>query len=418
MKTLGTSDEDIMYRLGIYSLNTQAPEPKRNAKKRYDLPRSGRAGVLKFAHDKLVPLINESEELIPRSDWKLDELFGETELQLLHPDYYKATNLVFGDMKRKHDILCVFQCSAKKPYSSNQFIRMNFYNPYKDRADFACISNPGIVPFEYSAHYPFRYDEWSIPNEKRLKEILNMTHKYRIVNLCRFLRYVCEMGYKRVIVTIPNKMKDWIFQTAISNNVEGAADWCRLVLTDKWRQDVAEEYGPRFKQPGMIETRSYAIRATRDQFVRYLQWAEGGPSPADSNQVNTSFQSPGYRVLDEVTYSDVIKHFSEHISGFGSESNPKEPLYRKYYWTALDLVLLGLDGNLTKDIDKDYHKIKYDLDRTPAFEKIGEFIYVYKSLCERDGVSIDDCRKEALSLKIYKEESGIRLRLGNPIDAQ
>lgn len=415
-ESLGTSDEAILYRLGIYVLNAMEPSRIERVKKRYHLPGSGRAGVLKYMRENSVPVLDRSEELIPRRSWDLDSLYGETELQLMHPDYYKATNLMLKQHKRKHDVLTIFQCSSKKPYNTNLLYTSDITKPYGEFSDFACISNPGIVPYEFSGHYPFRYDEWSVTAEQKLKDILNMTHKYRIVNLCRLCRFKRETGYKKIISFIPNPMKNWVFDTAIKYNVDGAKDWCAVTITDELFKRCQKAYP---QLGGLIKTRLIRFPMVINAYLRHLKKVTDDKEGLEKaikkrhEELKESLDEPKYRMMKSITYTEVMDKFKKSI-----KDNMEDPsvdkgsnnlLYKSYYWTCLDLLLIGLDGNLVEDIDHDYWDLMEKLGNDKDFVKIGKFLFAYKPLLENDDIKESDIEQEALKLKLTQGKVKIAL---------
>ena len=177
------SDNEIWWRCGVNQLNAMPRVQVRKIVSKYNISKTNpREGVIKYMTDAHPPLPKDSEEFIKRSEWDLDGVIGETEGQLMHKDYSRMMNHIFSTHKRKHDLLTVFQCSSSKPYYSNNLYRYNWYNVYDDFTDFACISNPGTVPIEYSKYYPYRYDEWSVVEEKKINKVVDISHKYDIVN--------------------------------------------------------------------------------------------------------------------------------------------------------------------------------------------------------------------------------------------
>lgn len=409
----GTSDNALKYRIGCYVLNAMDTMRRSNIVKRYKITKNNaRSSIIRYISDNQMPIQPNSKELIKRPQWKLNELYGETELQLMHPDYYKAINLILKEHKKKHDILTIFQCSSKKPYYDNK-LYAGFTKVYSDWTDWACISNPGIVPFEYSGYYPFRYDEWSIPNEKTLKEILGMTHKYRIVNLCRLLRYKREMGYKQIIAYVPNPMKDWVFETVIKENIEGGKDWCQIAITDSVRSTVEKNY-PGFNGNGLINTRIGHFIEARRAYKNCLKRAVDASDKKDveaaykEKVVKESMKSPEYKVLKSISYDDIMKKFQAHI-----KDNMDDPsvdkgsnnlYYKSYYWTCLDILLIGLDGNLIEDIDGAYWDLHSKLKSDKDFEFMSNFIFAYKPLLKNDDLTMKQIEDEAYKLKIIKDQ--------------
>lgn len=75
------SDNEILFRVGVNYLNGAEWSKSKNYVKKYKINQQNiRPGVLRFAKDIFVPIIPQSQELIPRKQWNLDSLIGETEM--------------------------------------------------------------------------------------------------------------------------------------------------------------------------------------------------------------------------------------------------------------------------------------------------------------------------------------------------
>lgn len=419
------TDEDILFRLGTYVLNALPPNRWETHKKRYGLPETGRAGVLQYMAGEHAPLINESEEFIPRDQWDLNGLVGITERQLMHPDYYRGINEVFRRHKRKHDILTIFQCAAKKPYNTIRNWKNGFINWYNEFSDFACISNPGIIPFEYSSHYPFRYDEWSIKQEMKLKDILQMTHKYRMVNICRLLRYKHKMGYKYIITYVPNIMKNWIFDNAINYDIDGAREWLRVCITQDLFDKVWERYD-QMPHQGMITSRFTQLESPHASYMNAIDSCVTDPAQLKRLKEihqrkidqcrNDDFVSMGdkyvqtwdksadtsrYKIIDSLPYKKIKDAFKEH-------HEDSEFLYKTCYWTCLDILLIGMGDNLIEDIDGRYWELMDQLEKDDDFEKVHDFLFIYKPAL--GDTTIDAIKKEAYRLQIIRDDTEPTLR--------
>lgn len=423
----GLTDDDILFRLGTYVLNALPPNRKDTHKKRYGLPGTGRQGVLNYMAGEHSPLISQDQEFIPRDQWDLNGLYGITERQLVHPDYYRGINEVFKRHKRRHDILTIFQCAAKKPYYDIRSWKTGFVQFYSDFTDFACISNPGIIPFEWSSHYPFRYDEWSIKAEMKLKDIVQMTHKYRIVNTCRLIRFKRKMGYKYIITYIPNILKNWVFENAINYDIDGAREWCRICITQELFDKCWERYA-QMPHVGMITSRLTQLESPHISYMNAIN-----SCVTDSDQLerlkeihqqkidrcrNKDYVKLGdkyiqawdknadtskYQIIDTLPYKTIKDAFKDH-------HEDSEYLYKKYYWTCLDILLTGMGDNLIEDIDGRYWELMDELEKDDDFEKVHDFLFIYKPALP-EGITIDDVKKEAYKLRIIRDDEEPVLRI-------
>lgn len=427
------TDDTILYWLGCRMLNWKQRQFTHKIINKYNIKKDNpRPGVLRFMRDEYPPIISDSKEIIKRSQWDLDSLIGETEHQLMHEAYYEATNHILKNMKRKHDVLTILQCSSSKPYYVNRAYKYALVKPYGDFSDFACVSNPGIIPYEYSDRYPFRYDEWNIVNESKIKDIVNLTEKYRIVNMCRAIRYMKALGYKHCIVYITNKRKQVLFERIIDHDVDGMGSRFHIAIPDSLRDRLMND--PKYdKMQSFLSSRMASFGEVADSYARVLQSVckdkdavrkarqerkeelnesmfedlDAWDFTIDSSHlmpVDESLGRPRYRMRETLTYDQMMSAFKKIIS-----DNMKDPsidkgdndlYYRSYYWTALDLVLYGLQGDLVEDIDKVYWDIRKKLDEDSDWEKLPSCIYAYKPLMEKDGVKSKDIMIEADKLKL------------------
>ena len=82
-----TSDNAIWFRLGIHKYLWSKPSQEKWNKK-YNISKTDpRPGIIRMAKDIMVKPLKSEQEVIGRGDWDLDGLIGESEKQLLHPDY-------------------------------------------------------------------------------------------------------------------------------------------------------------------------------------------------------------------------------------------------------------------------------------------------------------------------------------------
>lgn len=404
----GTSDDDLLYRLGIYYMNTLQKDKLDKIKKEYKISKPYtyshiKSKVLKYMKDKMEPIIDKNEELIPRSEWDLDTLYGETEFQLMHPSFLVANDRLVKKLDKKHDILTIFQCSAKKPYYDNHFMKF-FKERYGDYTDFACFSEPGIIPFEFSSHYPYRYDEWQDQVEQKLPEEIDITHKHRIVNMCRFLKFIRETGYKKVITFIPNRFRSWLFEECIKHNIERAKSWLQMTITPGLITSLEKEY-PQLAG-GLLTSRLSGLPQTRKRYKKLLKGVVDSEYRDEIDDIEESVKDPKYKLLDNISYSDIISKFKDQFKQ--PNSDKEEGYYKSYYWSCLDILLIGLDGNLLKDIDKTYFELMKSLDKDNDWEKFDEFLFVYKP-SNKSNIPTEKFHQEALDMGLVREKFELEL---------
>lgn len=229
---------------------------RRRFSKRYGFPyhESNNDTRYEFAISTLPPILPEEKEVIKRCDWNLESLKGETEKQLFHPHYDILKQHIFENHKRKHDILVIFECSNSKPYELNKTLKP-YVDKWKDKADFASISNPGIIPFEYSNYYPYRYDEWNHFNET--KEIEDL---YVKVNTERFFEFIDKMGYKEVVIHMQHHKPRRLFDEL------PPSPHIHITITKDFEDKMIEKYRPVYKNLGLTRMRILRFKETKKLF--------------------------------------------------------------------------------------------------------------------------------------------------------
>ena len=129
-----------------------------------------------------------------------------------------------------------------------------------------------------------------------------------------------------------------------------------------------------------------------------------------------SWEDPKYVMKDSLSYSDIISKFKEHIKDNMSDSSVDKGsnnlYYKSYYWTTLDLLLIGMDGDLVKDIDKEYWDLNDKLSHDSDWENFGEFLWVYKPLRKNDDVSLEKCKEEAKKLALIADKPELKIKNG------
>ena len=257
------TEKDIYIRLIKYKLGwPPSALLRKKFKKQYGITKSQATDeqLYEFAKQVLYPIMDEADEIIGRGSWDLEGLEGQTEKQLFHPHYDILKDHIFQNHTSNSKILIILECSNSKPYSNSHNIK-NFYNRYKDIADFAVISNPGIIPIEYSNFYPYRYDEWD-----HYKESQEIEDLYVEVNKERFYEYVKHFGYEHVIIMIqhpkPRRMFDEIRYTYKDAQLH-------FVVDDKFTDYLREEY-PKLGK-GLLYLRTPGLKPTREKFDNIIK---------------------------------------------------------------------------------------------------------------------------------------------------
>lgn len=435
-----TSDESILYKIGKYKFNanqtirSNGSNALQNAIKKYKIDKDNpRAGLIRWAKAVTPKLLPDDEEIIHRKDWDLDSLNGETEKQLLHLDYWNINQYILQNHKRKHDILTIFECSTAKPYASNKVLKNNYLDKYGAFTDFACMSNPGVIPLEFSQFYPFRFDEWDHGAENE-----DIANKYCIVNKYRFLNYIKKLGYKYVIVLMQNPHTQICFDAAYKENLDGCKDWLHIV-TDKdfWRK-AKRKYLSKFdNNMGLLIQRLTTQPYTRESYQRTLKsllnvddkkkFEEllGYIKDEDKNAIKKFNNENGWKGIDyekgiknadfkrmtpenAVTKSKVndykkfvekeIKKIIEEIKDDSIEKYYKNKIYN----TVLDWLLKYHENKYINDPDTEYWNMKTALDGIPELKCFCEYCYYIVELCEKFDIKEKQIKEEANKLKLIQ----------------
>ena len=424
IESLGSSTytDDYIYRyLGTTLLNHVDTRIFDGVVKRMNMNASNwRTKVVSWMKKEHEPLPKPSEELIPRSKWNIESLVGESERQVMIKDYHTCINEYFKKFKKEHDICVITQCSGKKPYYNNKLYQSLVTKPYGEFIDNASISSPGIVPWPISNLYPFRYDEWNRQSEAT-EELVDIYHKYILVNMCRFLRFQRKMKYKMIVSYQPHPLRSVIFDTIYEKNIQGARDWLVIALTDEMRQKAKRKY-PSLgsllysRLPNLpISTQALGkamIKATEGDPDIKADVAAAYEEQKKRRNIREAEERDDnkYIMHPKLTPTDIMKAFLKHIDG-----NLKDPsvdkgsnnlYYKSYYFSVLDMIMIALDGDLVEDIDETYWDMVDYCKKHKELVAIGpyEFLWGYKPLLDNDSVDIEDCVKEAYKLKILLDD--------------
>lgn len=125
---------------------------------------------------------------------------GATEKQLLHPHFevWQDYFVRFYGPPAGLDIALFVPCAFRKPYKSSQLHKAIFgvlekMKIYK-RLHIIVISSPGVIPYEFSGHYPFTAYDWP-----EWEETLQIKKRYIVITQKRIENFLREHAkhYKR-----------------------------------------------------------------------------------------------------------------------------------------------------------------------------------------------------------------------------
>jgi hypothetical protein len=259
-----TSDDSLLFRVGYYNLVWKMKDPQERIIDKYNIHGSNkRKGIIQYAKEHTFPLLSDDMEVIHRKDWELDILNGVSLDALYHPHYDKWFDNMYKKHKPKHKVMVAFECSNKKPYCWNH-INMTWVQRFGDFCDFGTF-DAGIVPWQFSNLYPYRWDEWDHYAEDKY-----MTYCYvedTKKGLLKFHKQFPE--YEKIIFICQNERPQRPVQELWDDNVENIRDWVVILVDDKLREDVKKQF-KRGTNPGIIIQRITNSHLTKKKFADEL----------------------------------------------------------------------------------------------------------------------------------------------------
>ena len=307
----------------------------------------------------------------------------------------------------------------------------NFFEKYDYFSDFACISNPGIIPLEFSHFYPYRYDEWDHYAEEE-----DIADKYVKVNIARLLHYVKTMGYKHVLVVMQNDHPQTLFNVMWKENIGDCKDWLHIVTDDRFRKAYHSKKDSTFGR-GLAIQRMQGSPELRDRYERVLhsvldesqekdwkdlmkilnklysdseknegkkeleEWREEKDlHPIDTNQGKIkSFKrfTPDSNVDSKKvsTYTKFIEDFCDKLEDRIEEAKKDKKYHKRICFTVLDLLLMYWEEKELKDPDTEYWNMKAALNKYKNNDIINlkDFSYCYYF---KTGIEACDLKEEDL----------------------
>lgn len=133
---------------------------------------------------------------------KQDRLIGVGHDYLVHPYFNVWQDYFIRFYKRPVDksIALFLPCSKRKPYYKSRthktIRRMITGFPFYKKIHIIVISNPGVIPVEFSGKYPFNSYDWDEKNEtKKIKEEYLKVTEERVINYLRAHEYEHYLSY-------------------------------------------------------------------------------------------------------------------------------------------------------------------------------------------------------------------------------
>lgn len=253
------SDDSIYYRL---AKNMWAWKFKggghgaSNVINKYKITKSNpRAGLIRWFKDNYPPIPKASKEVIPRSQWDMNALVGQTENQIMYKAYDEIVKYHLKHPDKRHDILMILECSNKKPYNddSSKIRWMRMFDNYCDFAN----ADYGLIPYAYCEYYPYRYDEWDHYAEGEYG-----SWWYRECSKINFKQVMDAWGYKRCVVVMQNAHPRQFLMDIKKNNLFGWGDRMEIVTDDAFYKKMEKKYSGTFGNKGLLITRMMNLPET------------------------------------------------------------------------------------------------------------------------------------------------------------
>lgn len=386
-----------------------------------------RRDAVKYYEKNMVPILPNSEEIIKRNSWDLVSLIGTTEEQLMHRHFIEV-NRELKKRKRGHDTLAVFQCTSKKPYSCNEKLGI-YTKPFEGMFDVGSMTIPGVILWDHSNYYPYRYEEWRRETEKVSNKIVELRRKSDAVVLNRFVSYILATGYKNVVAVVNHEGYRYALNHIIKHNLLPGVKIYNC-FDDKAIKKAQELYPPSFGYP-LIKTRFINLIPTRMEFCNALKdiftddksqkiindmLKELRQLKAD--KLNESLEPDDYelicedapynyfsdikksKLIDNPTPSECVKRWDSREKDYDWDYE-----YKKSYYTVLDVVLYALGDDVCHDIDKLYEDVFEYLKSHK--KQVFKYVFMDKDVDITQDEALEEARKLGICQCHIKQPIGI-----------
>ncbi len=157
----------------------------------------------KYRGNKKIKLDYSNYAFEPRFE-KKKRIVGVGKKYLLHPYFNVWQDYFVRFYKRPKDknVVLFLPCSKRKPYYKSRthkaIRRMIAGFPFYKNMHIVVISNPGVIPIEYSDKYPFNAYDWDERKEtKKIKEEYLKVTEERVKNYLKAQKYKRYLSYFR-----------------------------------------------------------------------------------------------------------------------------------------------------------------------------------------------------------------------------
>ena len=457
-----SGDDSILYQLAKNIWNwsvTRSRDRYKRVMKTYKINKEDpRPGLLRWFKDNFPPIPDGSKEIIPRDQWDIPGIIGQTENQIMHKHYDEIAKYHCQHPDKRHDVLVIFECSNKKPYddvaSNRMYLRV--FGRYVDFAN----ADYGLIPYAYCELYPYRYDEWDHYNEGEYG-----SWWYREVSKINFKIFMDAWGYKRAVVVMQNPHPRQFLKEIKEQNLFGWGDKLDFVTDDAFDKEMRDKYRSVFGGGGLLITRMMNLCETKAKTAKLIKKALeeiGGPKK-DIEELgeiyhvfNTTsskdkpkeklielglYSKPSYaewpygekkeKVDESLVYEGMNQHdFSKKLTQLQKELDgldiddikeqkiekdmgddidlvkKPEGLYEKYQWAwPCGKLLYWMKGKkLDTNLQKEYESLRDFMHNQKDWGCINNYFFYYKPITDKLGWKESDVWDKALKIHFIEDE--------------
>ena len=264
----GLTDEDIYWFLGKKAAQgLEAPQTKMLARsKTKELNwKLDKEGLIEYGKNKIMPLVPDEEEFIPRKYWcDLRELLGSNLNNESHPLWSLSHQILKDNFVKNSDTMLIQACGNYKPYIDNPVYRYALRLQRYGYCDFF-ITSWELTPVDFSPFFPYRYYDWNHAKETPFMTKVCVDHEFR--NIIDIVEY---FGYKKIILYSPPIGDDFYTQlnAKLSNFFKNTNVEYYFIWDEETTQKAKDDYG--ITRWAILKARYCQLKPGRDKLNSLL----------------------------------------------------------------------------------------------------------------------------------------------------
>lgn len=273
------TDEEIYYFIGKKALQgIEALPGSFRSKFKREAKEYTREQIIDYAKNKMMKLVPDEEELIPRRYWcDFKELLGSNLNNESHPLWSLSHQLVKDNYVKHSDTMLLQACGNYKPYIDN-LVYQKSIKLYREGYCDLFVSSWELTPIDFSMFFPWRYYDWSHAKETPFMTRVCIDHEFR--NVCDFVEY---FGYKRIVIFAPGG--DDYFYNELYRRLTNHYKDSPIEVLFVWDKDTVEEYfNSGFTRKGILKIRYHMMPQGWNRLKKLINYdPEKIVSPKDWN---------------------------------------------------------------------------------------------------------------------------------------